>query len=86
MAPTAYHRIRFRQGDKERMLRTSNRFAIIGIAFLALSVVLAVVLTADLMFGLATAVIVGLCVVLFLVWVWFAIPLTRRLRDEDDGG
>jgi len=86
MAPTAYHRIRFRQGDKERMLRTSNRFAIAGIAFLALSVVLAVVLTADLMFGLATAVIVGLCVLLFLVWVWFAIPLTRRLRDEDDGG
>jgi len=86
MAPTAYHRIRFRQGDKERMLLTSNRFAIVGIAFLALSVVLAVVLTADLMFGLATAVIVGLCVVLFLVWVWFAIPLTRRLRDEDDGG
>jgi hypothetical protein len=86
MAPTAYHRIRFRQGDKERMLRTSNRFAIVGIAFLALSVVLAVVLTADLMFGLATALIVGLCVLLFLVWVWFAIPLTRRLRDEDDGG
>ena len=54
MAPTAYHRIRFRQGDKERMLRTSNRFAIAGIAF--------------------------------LVWVWFAIPLTRRIRDEDDGG
>jgi hypothetical protein len=45
MAPTAYHRIRFRQGDKERMLRTSNRFAIAGIAFLALSVTLAVVLT-----------------------------------------
>jgi len=29
MAPTAYHRIRFRQRDKERMLRWSNRFAIV---------------------------------------------------------
>jgi hypothetical protein len=86
MAPTAYHRIRFRQGDKERMLRTSNRFAIAGIAFLALSVTSAVVLTTDLMFGLGTAAVVGLCVLLFLVWVWFAIPLTRRLRDEGDGG
>ena len=53
MAPTAYHRIRFREGDKERMLRTSNRFAIVGIGFLALSVTMAVVLTADLLFGLA---------------------------------
>ena len=85
MAPTAYHRIRFRQGDKERMLRTSNRFAIAGIAFLALSVTLAVVLTADLMFGLATAVIVGLGAFAFLVWVWFAIPISRRVRDEEGG-
>jgi amino acid transporter len=86
MAPTAYHRIRFRQGDKERMLRTSNRFAIVGIAFLALSVTSAVVLTTDLMFGLGTASLVGLGVLLFLVWVWFAIPLARRLRDEEGGG
>ena len=86
MAPSAYHRIRFRQGDKERMLRTSNRFAIVGIAFLALSVTSAVVLTTDLMFGLGTATVVGLGVLLFLVWVWFAIPLARRLRDEKDGG
>jgi amino acid transporter len=86
MAPTAYHRIRFRQGDKERMLRTSNRFAIVGIAFLALSVTSAVVLTTDLMFGLGTAAMVGLGAFAFLVWIWFAIPLSRRLRDEDDGG
>lgn len=86
MAPTAYHRIRFRQGDKERMLRTSNRFAIVGIAFLALSVTSAVVLTTDLMFGLGIASLVGLGVLLFLVWVWFAIPLARRLRDEEGGG
>ena len=85
MAPTAYHRIRFRQGDKERMLRTSNRFAIAGIVFLALSVTSAVVLTTDLMFGLGTAALVGLGVALFLTWVWFAIPVARRLRDEEGG-
>jgi hypothetical protein len=68
------------------MIQTSNRFAIVGIAFLALSVTLAVVLTADLMFGLGATVIVGLGALAFLVWVWFAIPLTRRIQDEDDGG
>ena len=86
MAPTAYHRIRFREGDKERMLQTSNRFAIVGIAFLTLSVTMAVILTADLLFGLATAVMVGLVTFAFLVWVWFAIPVARKLRDQDDGG
>ena len=86
MAPTAYHRIRFRQGDKERMMRTSNAFAIVGIAFLALSITLAVVLTTDLLFGWWTAVGVGVAVLGFLVWGWFAIPLTRRVRDESDDG
>jgi hypothetical protein len=56
MAPTAYHRIRFRQGDKERMLRTSNAFAIVGIAFLALAITLAVLLITDLLFGGSVAV------------------------------
>ena len=86
MAPTAYHRIRFRQGDKERMLQTSNRFAVVGIGFLALSVTTAVILTADLLFGLATAAMVGLATFAFLVWVWFAIPVARKVRDEDGRG
>jgi hypothetical protein len=86
MAPTAYHRIRFREGDKERMLRTSNRFAVVGIGFLALSVTMAVVLTADLLFGPATAAMIGLATFAFLVWVWFAIPVARKLRDEDGRG
>ena len=37
MAPSTYHRIRFRDGDKERMLRTANRFVIVGTALLALA-------------------------------------------------
>jgi archaellum biogenesis protein FlaJ (TadC family) len=86
MAPTAYHRIRFREGDKERMLRTSNRFAVVGIGFLALSVTMAVVLTADLLFGLPTAAMIGLATFAFLVWVWFAIPVARKIRDEDGRG
>jgi Family of unknown function (DUF6328) len=86
MAPTAYHRIQFRQGDKERMLRTSNAFAIVGIGFLALSITLAVVLTSDLLFGWPVAVGVGVVVLGFLVWAWFAIPLSRRVRDESDDG
>jgi hypothetical protein len=31
------------------------------------------------------AVGVGVVVLGFLAWAWFAIPLSRRVRDEDDG-
>ena len=33
IAPSAYHRLRWREGDKEQMLRTSNRLAIAGTTF-----------------------------------------------------
>jgi hypothetical protein len=83
MMPTAYHRLRFRQGDKERILRTSNRFTIAGIAFLAISITLAFVLITDLLFGFGVAIALGAVVLVFLVWAWFAIPLLRRVRDGD---
>ena len=35
VTPSAFHRIRWRQGDKEAILRTSNRLVLIGLAFLA---------------------------------------------------
>jgi heme O synthase-like polyprenyltransferase len=80
MMPTAYHRLRFREGDKERMLRTSNRFAIVGIVFLATSITLAFVMICDVLFGLGVAIALGAMVLVFLGWAWFAIPLWRRVR------
>jgi len=83
MMPTAYHRLRFRQGDKERIIRTSNRFTIAGIVFLAISITLAFVLISDVLFGLGVAIALGAVVLAFLAWAWFAIPLLRRIHDGD---
>ena len=40
------------------------------------------ILLTDLLFGWSVAVGVGVAVLGFLVWVWFAIPVSRRVRDE----
>lgn len=81
IAPTAYHRIRFREGDKERMLKTANVLAIIGTVFLALAIVCVVYLITDLLFGgfvpaLVTAIAAGL-----FVGLWYGLPLYRHLND-----
>lgn len=81
MAPAAYHRLRFRQGDKERMLRTSNRFAIAGTALLAVSIGAAVYLVADLLYGTGWAAAFGGAAIAVLAACWFVLPLSRRLRD-----
>ncbi|HJS26229.1 MAG TPA: DUF6328 family protein [Actinomycetota bacterium] len=83
MAPTSYHRLRFRQGDKERILRDSNVFAIVGIGSMAVSITLAITLVADLLFGVAAAAAVGVAAILLMGGLWFAYPLSRRVREAE---
>jgi uncharacterized membrane protein YhaH (DUF805 family) len=81
MAPTAYHRIRFRDRDKEAMLQLSNVFAIVGTVFLALGMTAVVFLVTDLLFkGPFTALVTGVTAGLFGI-VWFAVPLLRKTAD-----
>lgn len=85
MTPTAYHRIRWRQYDKEHMLKVSNVLAVIGISFLAVAIALVVFVVTDLVFfAVPAAIATGLVSGAILV-VWFAIPLLRRVSDEHDG-
>jgi Family of unknown function (DUF6328) len=83
MAPVAYHRIQFRQRDKEHLIRTSNRFAIVGTIFLALSITCAASLITELLFGPAAAFGVAAAILLLIGWAWYAIPLSRRVRDDE---
>lgn len=82
MAPTSYHRLRFREGDKERMLHTANRLAIAGTATLAVAVSSSALLVADLSYGLSVAVVFGVLVMACLSWFWFGLPLVRKGRDR----
>ena len=81
MAPTAYHRIRFRDRDKDAMLRISNTFAIVGVICLAVGMTAVVFLVTDLIFkGLTTALVTAATAALFAT-VWFLVPLLRKTAD-----
>jgi Family of unknown function (DUF6328) len=82
IAPSARHRLRFRQDDKAYVVFTSNWLTIAGLAFLALGMVGAILLVSDYLFGTATTVIATLVVGLALLWTWFASPLMRAVRDQ----
>jgi predicted neutral ceramidase superfamily lipid hydrolase len=81
IAPSAYHRIRFRDRDKEALLLISNAFAIVGLVFLAVGMTAAVFLVTDLLFkGVTTAIVTALTAGLFAL-VWFVLPLVRAATD-----
>lgn len=77
IAPTTHHRIRFRDPDKESILKLANVFAIVGTVFLALSMTAVVFLVTDLLFkGVFTAVVTSVTAALFVA-VWFVLPLLQ---------
>jgi hypothetical protein len=82
IAPTAYHRILFRCGDKAYLVSTANRFMLAGLACVAVSMLGALLLVSDLLFRAdVVAVICGVATLAFLV-CWCVLPIMRRLRFE----
>jgi predicted membrane channel-forming protein YqfA (hemolysin III family) len=85
-APSAYHRLRWRERDKEAMLQVSNRLAIAGLASVALAVTSAVFLAVDVLLPRAAALaIVAVAGVAFMV-AWFVLPLSRPYDRWDEPG
>ncbi|HEX6231435.1 MAG TPA: DUF6328 family protein [Actinomycetota bacterium] len=81
LTPTAFHRLRWRRYDKERLLRLGNAMAILGLACLALSIGGAVFLITDVLFGKAGAAATAAVAAALIVGLWFAYPLSRRVGD-----
>ena len=78
IAPTAYHRILFRLGDKEHLVMVANRFTLAGLACVAVSMVGAILLVTDLLFGGALVGATTAIAALGCIACWCAAPLWRR--------
>ena len=78
LGPVAYHRLVFRRGQKESLVRAASVMAITGLAAVGLAVSAAVLLvTSYVASGLAAALITAFVAGTFGV-LWFAFPLARR--------
>jgi predicted membrane channel-forming protein YqfA (hemolysin III family) len=81
IAPSTYHRLRWREHDKEHMLVTANRLTIAGSVFLAAAMVSVVLLITDLLFSLGWALLATVVVAAAFAWFWYGLALTRAARD-----
>jgi len=81
IAPSAFHRIQFREGDKEWLVRVSNRLAVAGLFFLACTVCCVLYVISDFVFGGAITLVSTLGSVMLFSLLWFVIPLLRRARS-----
>ncbi len=84
IAPSMHHRIEFRQGDKEHIVKVASRLMIVGMTLLALGMTGAMILITDFLFGAAATGITAGVVVLAFAILWYAMPL-RRLHKLSTG-
>jgi hypothetical protein len=82
LAPSAYHRLRFREGDKDVLVRKGNREAIAGTAAIALAFTGVLYLITDLLFTTQAAIGVALVFFALTAWRWWAIALYRKAREQ----
>jgi hypothetical protein len=78
LSPVAYHRVIFRRGLKEGLVRFANLMAIVGLAAVGAAILTAVAMVVDYVAGTVPATLISALVAVLLGTLWFAIPVTRR--------
>jgi hypothetical protein len=82
IAPTAFHRLRFEDGDKPFLVDVSSKMALAGLGFLAVAMNGAVLLVTDVLFdGVVVTITVALSVIVF-AGLWFVLGLVRDLQGK----
>jgi hypothetical protein len=82
IAPTAYHRLLFRRGQKAEVVVFANRAAIIGLAFLATAMTGAILLITHVLFSPALSVVISAVAGLVFIYLWYVLPLLRGHGTE----
>lgn len=82
MAPAAHHRLRFREGDKDHILRKGNREAIAGTVASSLAFTGVLYLVTERIFGTPEAIFASVVFFAFTAWRWWSFALLRTLRAE----
>jgi hypothetical protein len=78
LGPVAYHRLVFRRGQKEHLVRSANVMAILGLIAVGLAISAAVLLVTSYVAGYLAAALITVCVFAVFGTLWFAFPLARR--------
>lgn len=82
VTPSIYHRVRWRQHDKDALLRRSNGLTLAGFGCLGIALVSCVLLASALARSDRFGVVVAAVVAVLVIGLWFGMPLSRRVRGR----
>lgn len=77
-APAAWHRVLFRQGQRQEILRVANVLTVTGLACLAVAMTATVLLLFNVVVGTPVAVLFAALFAVLFGTLWFGWPLRHR--------
>jgi hypothetical protein len=83
IAPSAYHRLSFRGGQKVHIIKDGNRLTLGGLALLALAMTGVVLLISDYLFQQPTTIVATALTGLLFGSVWWVLPVLRSRSGGD---
>jgi hypothetical protein len=85
VAPSALHRLNFRQGNKQNILAVSNTLIVAGITVLGVALVGVMLLVADVLFAPPVVEIAPAVGAVLLIWLWGVLPWRVRRMAPQSG-
>jgi len=82
IAPSAYHRLRWRVEDKGRIVYVSNVLTIAGLFFLAVSISACVLLVTDYIYDRSTAIATTAALGAVFLALWYGLAVVGYLRGR----
>jgi hypothetical protein len=82
MAPSAFHRLTFREGQKPYLIALGTRQTIVGMALLAFAMTGAILLLTDVLFQARTVAVTVAGTVLLFGWLWFGLAWWRKASGK----
>ena len=83
ISPVAFHRVLFRQHEKDAVVTFADHVLLAGLVLLLIAIVGAVLLVLDVVLGRGPAVAGSAVVAVLGAVVWFAVPGRHRARSQD---
>ena len=81
IAPSARHRARFRDRDKEALVVSSNLLTIAGTLFLAIAMATVIALVGEYLYNWVVGVSAGVLTFVLIAWFWYGWSISRRVQQ-----
>jgi Family of unknown function (DUF6328) len=82
ISPTVNHRLRWREGEKESLLRSATHMSIAATVCIAFAMVAAIAVITDLLFGSSASAIATAVIAAIFAWFWYGLAFWTRFAGR----